>query len=70
MSTPAMMSVAQFCAFTGLSKTTAFKLIKLQRIHAVKVLGRTLISHASVETLCSPAAEPPPQVGSNLTRES
>lgn len=59
MTTNAMMSVREVRNYTGLSKTTVFKLINEGKLHRVKVLGRTLIARASVEALCEQSVERP-----------
>ena len=51
------MSVKQFCHETSLSKSTAHKLIREQKIRATRVGTRTLIYVDTVKALLAPSSE-------------
>jgi hypothetical protein len=48
---PATMTIKQFCALVQISRSSAYVLIKTQRIQSVRVLGRNFITTRSVEKL-------------------
>lgn len=53
--TPLAVSIPTFSAMTQLGRTTAYNLIAQGRLKKVKVLGRTLITMASINALIDEA---------------
>lgn len=47
--TKRMLTVKEFCILYSVSKTTAYKLIALGHVQALRALGRTLIPVESAE---------------------
>ena len=47
-------SVREVCQMLGIGNTTAWKLVKEEKLVAVKVAGRTVVTAASVEALLAP----------------
>ncbi|MGA7450036.1 MAG: hypothetical protein WBW73_01745 [Rhodoplanes sp.] len=54
---PLTMTVATFRAVSGLGNTKTWELIKTGELETVRVGGRTLITHRSVEKLLLPSPE-------------
>lgn len=52
---PIAISVAEFCRISSLGKTTAFALIRDQKLATKRVRGRTLILFDSAMALIGPA---------------
>ncbi len=53
---PITLSIADAAALIGVSRSTIYKLINTQRLKAIKIGTRTLITMASVETLLAPSS--------------
>jgi hypothetical protein len=53
---PIAVSISTFSAMTDLGRTTAYNLIAQGKLKKIKVLGRTLITVASIEALLAEAA--------------
>lgn len=54
---PIVVSIATFSALTNLGKTTAYNLIRQNRLTRVRVLGRTLITMESIKALLAESGE-------------
>ena len=54
---PLAVSLDKFTAMTGLGRTTAYNLIRSNRLTKIKVRGRTLICVASIHALLADSCQ-------------
>ncbi len=54
---PISMTIAAAVTYSGLSRTTIYRLIGMGRLEAVNVMGRRLVLRASLDALIAPGAD-------------
>lgn len=55
--TPLLHTVDRACLVMGIGRTSVYKLISEGKLRTVRIAGRTLVPHASIEELLAGALE-------------